>query len=327
MDSAAVNAVETGEGLEGLELPRFKQRLGIPPQNVTLERAFLFHRARALDGRRADEAIGAYRAFIEIAPDEPVGYARLASIYERHDDHQGAADVYVALAEMYAAAQRWERAAAAYARAADLVPTDVAVLGALRDSYIKLGQGRPAAEVQARLDAVVHAGPNGNGAGSAVAELASEESVVMAPPPEPRRSVPKPAPPVAPKQPPAVSAQLAGAAPYPPAPAPPPVGPGQPPVAPVQSSAASAHPVVAPTHPVPPSQRPPVQPEIQPPAVDGSRHRVARARNRPLGQVFLDEGIVSREQLERAIQMQQRSGGHLGRILTDLGVVTEQQMA
>jgi type IV pilus assembly protein PilB len=31
--------------------------------------------------------------------------------------------------------------------------------------------------------------------------------------------------------------------------------------------------------------------------------------------------------LERAIQMQQRSGGHLGRILTDLGVVSEQQMA
>jgi type IV pilus assembly protein PilB len=41
----------------------------------------------------------------------------------------------------------------------------------------------------------------------------------------------------------------------------------------------------------------------------------------------LDEGIVTREQLERAIQMQQRSGGHLGRILIDLGVTSEQQMA
>ncbi|OFX13187.1 MAG: type II secretion system protein GspE [Armatimonadetes bacterium RBG_19FT_COMBO_69_19] len=46
-----------------------------------------------------------------------------------------------------------------------------------------------------------------------------------------------------------------------------------------------------------------------------------------MGQILLEEGIVPREQLEKAIQMQQRSGGHLGRILVDLGAVTEQQLA
>ena len=42
MDSAALGALETAGGLEGLELPKFKQHLGIPPQDTTLERAFLF---------------------------------------------------------------------------------------------------------------------------------------------------------------------------------------------------------------------------------------------------------------------------------------------
>ncbi|MBI2246319.1 MAG: type II secretion system ATPase GspE [Armatimonadetes bacterium] len=40
-----------------------------------------------------------------------------------------------------------------------------------------------------------------------------------------------------------------------------------------------------------------------------------------------DEGMVTREQLERALQDQQRSGGHLGRILVEQGAVSEQQLA
>src|SRR3990170_782992 len=196
MDSAALGALETAGGLEGLELPKFKQRLGIPPQDTTLERAFLFHRARALEARRTDEAIGAYRTFIEFASDEPVGYARLAAIYEHRGEHPAAADVYVSLAEMHAAQQRWERAAAAYAKAADLEPNDLAVLGALRDAYIKLGQVRHAAQVQTRLDAVVHAGPNGNGA-SAVTEIIPAEAERVTPPSEARRPVAEAAPPAA----------------------------------------------------------------------------------------------------------------------------------
>jgi type IV pilus assembly protein PilB len=276
-----MSGVETAGGLEALELPKFKQRLSIPPKDTTLERAFVFYQARALEVRSADEAIGAYRKFIEIASDEPVGYMRLAAIFEQRGESSAAADVYASLAEMHAARQRWERAAAAYARAVDLVPADVAVLEALRDAYIKLGQVRPAAEVQARLDAIVHAAPNGNGAAAtAVAEIAPEEAEPVPPPPPPRRPAAEAAPPVAPRRTPSVT--------------------------PPQPATASDGPS---------------------PTVDGLRRRTARGRSRPLGQILLDEGIVTREQLDRAIQMQQRSGGHLGRIVIELGIVGEQQMA
>ena len=280
MNSAAVSAAEAAGGLEGLELPKFKQRLSIPPQDATLERAFLFHRARTLEARRADEAIAAYRTFIEIASDEPVGYARLAAIHEHRGENGTAADVYVSLAEMYAGRQRWERAAAAYAKAEELVPNDVAVLGALRDAYIKLGQVRSAGQVQARLDAVVHAGPNGNG--TAAPELAPERVEPGSPPPP---------------------------APHRPA---------------VETSAASAP---AQAIPAAPSPRPRPAPDAPSLAADKKKRRPARERSRPLGQILLDEAIVTREQLDRAIQMQQRSGGHLGRILIDLGASSEQEMA
>jgi type IV pilus assembly protein PilB len=288
MDGAALGASEAAGGLEGLELPRFKQHLGIPPQNRTLERAFAFHHARALESRRSEEAVAAYRSFIEMAPDEPVGYVRLAQIFEQRGEHPAAADVYVSLAEMHAAAQRWERAAAAYAKAAELVPADVAVLGAMRDAYIKLGQVRLAGEVQARLDAVVHAGPNGNGNGNGAAAVIEahvvEPESPSAPPPVAHKPVAETPPPAGP------------------------VAPSAPPVSP------------QPARPAPSVDGPP-------PVVDGQRRRASRGRSRPLGQILLDEGIVPREQLDRAIQMQQRSGGHLGRILIELGTVTEQQMA
>jgi len=309
MDGAALREAEAGGGLEGLELPTFKRRLGIPPQNTTLERAFAFSRARALEAGRSDDAIAAYRAFIAIAADEPVGYVRLAQIFERRGEHPAAADVYGSLGEMHAAAQRWERAAAAYAKAAELVPTDVAVLGALRDAYIKLGQVRLAGQVQARLDAVVHAGPNGSGNGSAPAAEASvaedgflaDSSVLDAEPPA---------------SPPAAGRPASDA----PAPVRPPAPPPQ-----ALSTAPARHAPPAPAAPHP--ARPAPSADVPPPAVDGQRRRAPRGRSRPLGQILLDEGIVPREQLDRAIQMQQRSGGHLGRILIELGVVTEQQMA
>ncbi|HXF83267.1 MAG TPA: type IV-A pilus assembly ATPase PilB, partial [bacterium] len=73
----------------------------------------------------------------------------------------------------------------------------------------------------------------------------------------------------------------------------------------------------APTPPAPPSPAEPAKKE----------ERRPRARSESLGQILLEEGIVPREQLEKAIQMQQRSGGHLGRILVELGAVSEQQLA
>ncbi len=279
MDSAGLQSAAVASDIEGLDLAKFKQQVRIPPQDTTLERAFIFHRARALEARGADEAIGAYRKFIEIAGQEAVGYARLAAIYEQRGERNAAADVFVSLAEMHAARQRWERAAAAYAHAVELVPHDVAVLGALRDAYIKLGQVRNAGQVQAQLDAVVHAGPNGNGA-TQLREAPQTETQRVVLPPEPAR--------------------------------------------PPRDGASRA---VAP-EPARPTPAPRPSPaEVSAPAADGARRRATRDRSRSLGQIMLDEGLVTREQLDRAIQMHQRSGGHLGRILVDLGVTNEQQLA
>jgi len=46
-----------------------------------------------------------------------------------------------------------------------------------------------------------------------------------------------------------------------------------------------------------------------------------------LGQILLDQKMVTREQLDKAIQTQHRSGGHLGRILVAQGALTEQNLA
>lgn len=52
-----------------------------------------------------------------------------------------------------------------------------------------------------------------------------------------------------------------------------------------------------------------------------------RTRHEPLGQLILSEGMVTREQLDKALKIQQRSGDHLGRILVEMDIITEQQLA
>jgi type IV pilus assembly protein PilB len=291
MERASVSTAEMGSAAKTFDFAGLKRQIKIPPPDQTLERAFLFHEGRALEARgRSDEAIAAYRRFIDAAPQEPVGYAHLAAIFEQRGEPDAAADVYAALAEMHAAHHRWDRAAAAYARAADLVPDDMAVLGALRDAYIKLGQTRSAAQAQARLDAVLLASPNGNGAG-AVREV---EELQPEPPPAPPAATVRPAP-------------AEPIRPWPAAGTVPPAAKTPPP----------------PALPTPP----PARPEGLRPSVDGARRRTTPDRSRSLGQILLDEGYVTREQLERGIQMQQRSGGHLGRILVDIGAATEEKLA
>src|SRR5438093_507672 len=65
---------------------------------------------------------------------------------------------------------------------------------------------------------------------------------------------------------------------------------------------------------------------LPPPREEPARGK-PRPRSESLGQILLDEKMVSREQLDRAIQMQHRSGGHLGRILVEQGSLSEQQLA
>ncbi|MFH1904772.1 MAG: type II secretion system ATPase GspE [bacterium] len=46
-------------------------------------------------------------------------------------------------------------------------------------------------------------------------------------------------------------------------------------------------------------------------------------KKKPIGQLLLEKGLITSEQLEHALNEQQKSGGLLGRILVDLGFVTE----
>src|SRR2546427_728824 len=223
-----------------IDLGEFKQRLNIPASDMTLECALIFHEARGLEARgQFDDAVNAYKKVLELAPDDAVAYVRLASLYVQRRTPRAAVVVYVALAEMHVAGERWEKAALAYEKGSELAPDDAEIHTGLRDVYIKLGRLRDASKVQERIDRKVSS---------------------------PRR-------------------------------------PG------------AEAPDTLPRMPVPPPRRAEL------------RRARARARSESLGQILLDEKMVSREQLDRAIQMQHRSGGHLGRILVEQGALSEQQLA
>src|SRR4030067_202901 len=64
-----------------VELTEYKQRLKIPAHDTTLERAMVFCHARTLEGRRqVDDAIAGHKKVLELAPQDAVAYARLASL-------------------------------------------------------------------------------------------------------------------------------------------------------------------------------------------------------------------------------------------------------
>jgi len=48
---------------------------------------------------------------------------------------------------------------------------------------------------------------------------------------------------------------------------------------------------------------------------------------RSIGELLVSEGLVTRDQVARAVEVQQQSGGRLGRILVEMGVLSEAQLA
>ncbi|NLX18293.1 MAG: type II secretion system protein GspE, partial [Desulfobulbus sp.] len=47
---------------------------------------------------------------------------------------------------------------------------------------------------------------------------------------------------------------------------------------------------------------------------------------RKVGDILIDEGLISAVQLETALQTQKKQGGRLGNVLIKLGYVTEEQI-
>lgn len=358
-----------GHGAGLADLNEYKQRLRIPAHDTTLDRAVHFHRARVLEARgQFDDAIQAYKKVLELAPQDSVAYARVANLYVQRGSPRAAVVVYVALAEMQAEHERWEKAAMAYEKAAELARDDSEVHTALRDVYIKLGRLRDASKVQDRIDGILKEMPR--------LSDAPEAPVVEAPEPPPikasaplaptrERAAPAPAKPAPAKQPapeppaepeeaveadeqdareqdpqaveeteypthapPHPSAQKPAQKPTPAKPVPP---PPEPPSKAKKKADMPAQPVKPEPAGAPPA--PPARSTAQPAASQAQQKaapeagRRPRARTESLGQILLDEGVVTREQLEKAMQLQHRSGGHLGRILVEQGVVTEKQLA
>ncbi|MBI2972621.1 MAG: Flp pilus assembly complex ATPase component TadA, partial [Armatimonadetes bacterium] len=352
-----------GHGSAVLDLTEYKQRLRVPTHDTTLDRAIHFHRARVLESRgQFDDAISAYKKVLELAPEDSVAYVRLANLYVQRGAPRAAVVVYVALAEMQAEKERWEKAALAYEKAAELAADDSEVHTALRDVYIKLGRLRDASKVQDRMDRIVKETPRGADlpVEPDVPTIQAQVPPAATRPPATRPTAPsKPAPaPPPPRKPPVeepeveeaepevLEAQPEGkeaepefpvhshptAAPQKPAPPKPTPQPAAPrPVPPQPAQQKPMPPVPEPPSkakkPSPPARSAPqpVAQAPQPKAPEAGKR--PRARTESLGQILLDEGMVTREQLERALQNQQRSGGHLGRILVEQEAVSEQQLA
>jgi general secretion pathway protein E len=54
--------------------------------------------------------------------------------------------------------------------------------------------------------------------------------------------------------------------------------------------------------------------------------RTGEVVSRPLGQLFLEQGLVTAEQLEAALELQQTKGGRLGEILIEQGLITPEDV-
>ncbi len=298
------------------ELAEYKQRLHVAPQDTTLERAVAFHRARVLEAQgKFDDAVAAYKKVLELTPQDAVAYARLAALYVQRGVPRAAVLVYVALAETQAAKQRWEKAALAYEKATELAPDDSEVHNALRDVYVKLGNLREANKVQARIDRILDEMPQATTA-PPVAEPPAPSPSKPAPPASPQAA----APPVAGSRPPAVGPTQTPKPPSPAAPSAPASEAG-----PVKEGKPGKPKFIKPTKPTPTAGPVPEHPT----AAHAASAPPAKGRpiGRALGQVLLDEGMVTREQLEKAIQTQQRGGGHLSSVLVEQGILSGQQLA
>src|SRR5438046_8783571 len=123
-----------------IDIAEFKQRLGISDSDTTLECALIFHEARGLESRgQFDDAVNAYKKVLELAPGDAVAYARLASLYVQRRTPRAAVMVYVALAELHVAVERWEKEAAESEEASALAHAEAEIQSALRCVHIKNG--------------------------------------------------------------------------------------------------------------------------------------------------------------------------------------------
>lgn len=294
------------------QLDVYRHALHLTERDVALEAAVWFHTAVAHRAAgRADSAVACFKKVIEVDPDEPLAYWELVALYLEQQALPAAVVVLATLGERLAGRMQWSGAIAAWKRAGELVPNDVDILDALRDAYMCAGQTRDAAAIQ-----------------SVVERLRPKAPRPVEPPPAP-------APPAAA---PHTAARSASPAPAParPSDVPPPVEASAPPPAPPTTQEKPA-PADAPAdaetrpgakpRPAEPGGAAPSRPAPPPasPRREGAKAR--RAREPLVGEICVAHGWVTPEQVHQAAEIQRQSNARLGRILVDMGALTEQQLS
>ncbi len=291
-DEAGLSAEISGQ------LDVYHHALHLAEQNAILDAAVWFH--TGLSHRvagRGDSAVICFKKVIEVDPDEPLAYWELVDLYIQQEAPEAAVIVLSALGERLAGRLVWTQAVAAWKRAAELAPDDADILRALQEAYAHAGQIQEAATIQSILQ-TLRPGMPVPGAASAA----------------------PPAAPTLPASPPAPADGSAGARPATDGPAP---------AKPAAGGKAEGGTRKG-SHPRGVGSSPSAGP--QSPA-RGPGHRVAdsgkgrRSREPLLGEIFLTHGWVTDLQVRQAMDIQRQSNARLGRVLVEMGAITEQQLS
>jgi type IV pilus assembly protein PilB len=292
-------------------LDRYRHALRLTDRDVVLDAALWFHTASAhRDAGRLDSAVACFKKVIEVDPDEPLAYWELVGLYVQQEALPAAVVVLSALGERLAGRRQWSGAIATWRRASELAPDDADVLNALRDAYAHAGRAQDAAAVQSALQTLKLKAPR---TVQAATDAAPATDTSAAPPPVSQAPPP---------------ASAAAAPPIVGAPAPAPA---------VFDAPAAAPPSADRTAESLPSQAPRAG-KARPTGASAGDGEAAPSRRREggkgrrtreplIGEICVARGWVTNEQVRHAAEIQRQSNARLGRILVEMGALTEQQLS
>ena len=288
-DEAGLPSEVTGQ------LDVYRHALHLTEQETVLDAAVWFHMGvSSRAAGRGDVSVVCFKKVIEVDPDEPLAYWELVNLYVEQETTEAAVIVLSALGERLTGRGDWPRAVVAWKHAAELAPDDTDILKALQEAYAQTGQTQEASNIKSILSS--------------------------AKPGAPSRAAP---PPIAP--PPAESRPARGhSAPSAASPASPPAAPAKPAASGKVESGPRKGLQPRPPGPAAEPQSPSRTPAQRGP-VDSGRGR--RSREPLLGEILVSHEWVTEGQLKQATDIQRQSNARLGRILVEMGAITEQQLS